>query len=138
VELFTRSWAEAWCDEINRSGSFRELGADWHGSLALVTTAADAADHRSGVFVDLRAGRCEKARPATARDLARAGFVIAATPKTWRDVFAGRADLIFSIVLGRFRLERGSFAELKPHVAAARALLDAAGRVETGYPSARP
>ena len=137
AELFSRGWAEAWRDEINGSAAFRDLGADWHDSLALVVAGDDGAAHRRGVFVDLRGGTCEKARPATARDLERAGFVVAARPETWRDLFAGRADLLFSIVLGRFRLERGSLAELKPHVAAARALLAAAGRVETSYPAAR-
>jgi hypothetical protein len=137
AELFSRGWAEAWRDEINGSDAFHDLGADWQGSLALVVAGDDGDQLRRGVFVDLRGGRCEKARPATARDLERAGFVVAARPETWRDLFAGRADLLFSIVLGRFRLERGSLAELKPHVAAARALLAAAGRVETSYPAAR-
>ncbi|HUK13008.1 MAG TPA: hypothetical protein VLW17_06865 [Thermoanaerobaculaceae bacterium] len=137
VGLFSAGWAKLWRDEINRSAEFRAAGAGWEGTLVL-RMAADPGDgdrRPPSVLVDLAGGSCRAARTASGDDERAAGFVIVADAATWHDLFAGRADLIFSIIRGKFSLARGTLAELVPHVAAARALLAAAGRVATRFPA---
>jgi len=133
VDLFSPDWARLWREEINRSAEFRAAGAGWEGTLVLRMAAdPDDGDRRPpAVLVDLAGGTCRAARAASDEDERAAGFVIVAGAATWHDLFAGRADLVFSIIRGRFSLARGTLAELVPHVAAARALLAAAGRVAT-------
>ncbi|MGE5236139.1 MAG: SCP2 sterol-binding domain-containing protein [Acidobacteriota bacterium] len=132
VRLFSQEWAAAWRREINASAGFRERGSDWRGSLVLVIDPQGDGSGEEAVFVELHEGKCTRARRATAGDRRRADLVIRARQRTWQDLFAGHADLLLSIMLGRFSLERGSLDELRPHLGAARELLRTAGKVDTG------
>jgi putative sterol carrier protein len=130
MRLFSHEWTEAWRQAINTRSRFQERARDWQGTLVLLMAEGDHGPDRA-VFLDLHDGTCREARPAELRDRRRADFVIRARERTWRDLFSGRADLVLSILLGRFALERGSLEELRPHVAAARELLRAAGDIDS-------
>jgi putative sterol carrier protein len=129
IRFFSQEWAAAWRQEINASAGFRDRGADWRGSLVLAMKRDGPHDGEETVFVDLRDGECTTSRRGTAADRRNASFVIQADERTWRSLFAGRSDLLLAIALGRFSLERGSLDQLRPHMAAARELLRAAGQV---------
>lgn len=124
-ELFSERWARSWRDAINSSEAFRREGADWDGVLVISTSGVEA----EGVVLELEGGSCRAARPARAADRERADIVIEASPDMWRSLFAGRADLWLSILLGRFHLARGHLGALRAHLPAARALLAAAGSI---------
>lgn len=133
VRLFSQAWADAVREQINTSRGFRRKGSGWAEHVVFAISGADQRTPRVAALLNLREGRCVEARAATEEDIRSATVVIASDVATWRSVLTGRADLLMTILRGRFRLERGTLAALTPYLGAAGELLDAAGEVDTDF-----
>lgn len=131
AEAFSQAWAEAWCDALNASETYRTAAAEWEGSVALVVREDGAG---RAVFLDLLRGECRGARTATAEDLAAATYVIEADEATWQTLLDGRGSPVLALMTGKLQLTRGSLAALLPYVNAAKELVTTAVAVETSFP----
>jgi putative sterol carrier protein len=133
---FSREWLDAWAAEIRASAEYREASRRWEWPLLFVLRAdpdhGGPADRH--VFLDLHGGECREARPGTADDVARAGFVLSADASTWNEVLRGGLDPVAGVMRGKLRLEKGSLTTLAMHTGAARALVGTAARVDTDFP----
>lgn len=137
-EIFTESWAEAWCREMNESEAYSEAAETWEGAIVL-RLAPDASwgiEEERSVWVDLHHGECRGVREATEEDLRDAPYVIRADPYTWDRVLKGELDPISGLMRGKLKLKRGSIVSLARYVTAAKELVAAATRVETRFPDA--
>ncbi len=136
VEILSEAWATAWCHALNSSETYRSAAASWEGAVAIVMTADEAQGvaERRAVYLDLWHGACRAARVATEADLAQARYVLQASPGVWKQLLAGSVDAVAAVMSGKLSLTRGSLASLLPYVGAAKALVAAAGRIDTSAP----
>jgi putative sterol carrier protein len=137
MEVFSAEWSEACCARMNaREGYRAAAAAGWEGATVLVM-GADAAlgvHADRAVWLDLHDGACRGTRPATARDLAEAAYVLRADPATWRSLLAGEVDPVSAVMTGRLKLVQGSLFALAKHAAAAREMVATAGEVGGTFP----
>lgn len=146
MKTFSSEWAAALQRELNADEGYRTAGRRWSGGLALLQTDADTGAERGGdgeagtgggaaVYLDLQAGECRAARPASEADLAGSRAIVAGPPATWARILGGDLDPMLALASGRLSLEKGSLASLMTHARGARALLKAAARVGTDVPA---
>jgi putative sterol carrier protein len=136
LDVFSDEWAAAWAREINASDAFRVAALRWESAFVFVMQPdpdAGIAAPRA-VYVDLSKGECRAGRTATTEDLATAPYVLQARPAVWRQVLGGDLEPVGALMTGLMDLSRGSLVGLTPWVGAAKELLSAACRVESGYP----
>ncbi|MGE0556433.1 MAG: SCP2 sterol-binding domain-containing protein [Gemmatimonadales bacterium] len=134
MRAFTDEWARAWCATLNGSETYREVAANWEGSVALVVRESADQQPLGAVFLDLWHGECRGAREALAADLDAAAFVLEARPAAWRAVLEGRQAPLMALMTGQVRLARGELSALVPHAGSARELLRLVGEVATEFP----
>lgn len=130
ADLFSDTWATAWCSALNASPAYQAAAADWAGTVALVIRGDDGTARRA-VLVDAAGGFCRRAHAATPGELDLADYVFEAMEPVWNDLLGGRLAPAMALLSGKLRLTRGSLAVLMPHVAAARELIAAAASVTT-------
>jgi putative sterol carrier protein len=137
MEAFTDEWAAACCERINRHEGYRAAAAQWEDPIVLLlrTVPAEGGEPDRGFWLDLFHGSCRGVRRATAEDLDRAPFVLAAGPAVWRQVLSRQLDPIMALMTGKLKLDRGNLMTLAKHAAAAKQLVAAASEVETSWPA---
>ena len=128
MKVFGAEWAAAAQREINADEDYRAAGKRWTGGLALRQTDSDPGEEAT-VFLDLRAGECREARPASDADLEGSRAIVVGPKATWMRILSGDLDPMLALASGRLSLEKGSLVSLMPHARGARALLHAAARV---------
>ena len=133
LTVFSETWAEAWCAEINASDAYRDAGRSWTGPVVLVEEGGGP-DDRRGVFADLREGECREARTLAPGDEERATVVIGASREVWERVLDGKVDPILGLLKGTLRLEKGQMARLVPHARGSKELVAAAARLDGVFP----
>ena len=136
-EVFTHEWAQAWKDELNRSDKYKRARRTWEWPLGLVMEADPdfGIDDDRAIYVDLYHGECREARVATAEDLDRVPYIVAADPETWRDLRDGKLEAIGAILRGRMQLKKGSMLVMARYVGAANELTQAVARIDTTFPN---
>ena len=132
VEAFSQAWAEAWADALNRSEAYRTAAAEWEGAVALVMSDG-AAESRRAVLLDLWHGECRWARTADSEDLAEAVYVFEGDSVAWRQILGAGSSPVMALMNGRIKLSKGELGKLLPYAAAAKQLLELAGRVPTCF-----
>ncbi len=134
--VFSPEWIDKWAPEINASEEYRKAARWWEWPLVLVLRADPALgipeDRR--VYLDLFHGECRKARPGTVEERAQTKFVLSADVRAWKEIFQGKVGPIAAIVLGKIKLERGSYVTLALNTPAATALVGTATKVDTAFP----
>ncbi len=135
-DVFTPEWIAAWAPQINASEEYRKAARWWEWPLVLVMRADPALDITLDrrVYLDLFKGACREARPGDLEDVARADFVLSANAHVWKEIFQGKVGPIAAIVLGKIKLERGSYITLALNTAAAVALVKTATQIDTAFP----
>ena len=135
-KLFNEEWAQAWCDEINASPTYRTSAATWEGAVALVMRADPAAGIETprSVFLDLWHGECRGARVAAPFDVDEARYVIEAEPADWLDMLGGRTSPLVALMSGKLRLSKGNLTALLPYANAAKELIDTAALIHVRFP----
>lgn len=135
MEVFTEEWARACCERLNTRAVYREAGAAWEWAVVLVMSAdaAQGVTEDRAVLLDLYRGECRGTRLATADDLARAPYVLSASPAGWRDILAG-GDAVAALMRGQLRLVRGNLFQMSRHTAAAREMVAAAAEAGGRFP----
>ena len=63
------------------------------------------------------------------QDLEQATYLLRASERVWKRLFAGRMDPLFALVLGQLRLQRGEISQLTHQAKAAQQLLLSAQRL---------
>jgi len=125
VEAFSPEWAARFCDEVNRSSSYRDAAASWEGTVGLVVLAEP--DKRVpqdlGVFMDLWHGAARDIRMCTRPEAEAAQYVITGSYTTWKRVALKDLNAIKGIMLGRLKL-RGDFPTLVRYTRASQELTE--------------
>ncbi len=136
LDVFSDEWAAAWAKEINASDAFRVAALRWESAFVFVMQPDPVAGVKAprAVYVDLSKGECRVGRAARTEDLATAPYILQASPAVWRQVLGGDLEPVGALMTGLMDLSRGSLVGLAPWVGAAKELLSAACRVESGYP----
>jgi putative sterol carrier protein len=129
--LLSEEWLAAWRGEIARS---EMSSADWSTVLRFNADPAAGMNEARAVFIRFEDGKLAETKLATDADVERAQFLISGSPKTWKQIFDGKADPVVALMMGRLDLEKGGMGRLGPHVKAAKALLAAANKVPTRFP----
>ncbi len=134
ILAFSAAWARAFCTAVNDDASYREAGAGWTHSVALVMVDATTPTHGGvGVELDLAAGSCLSATAVTPETVT-AQFVLSADIATWKEILDG-ADPVLAIVRGKVKLTHGSLGTLMLHAKGAKALVSCARTIDTLWPS---
>lgn len=136
ARLLTEPWAALWREELAASDAFAQAAGRFSGRVAFLLRSDDGTDDRA-VVLDIADGRCRAASGASPRDTGSVRFALQADDAVWHDILAGRDDAVVALRAGRLRLVRGTLFGLLPHLALARELLAAAGRIPTGYDDRR-
>lgn len=134
-EIFTQEWVEAWGAELNASEAYRNAGTGWEWPVALIAEA----DPEIGledklVFLDLNNGHCREARMGTGDDLEKCGFILSATPQTWKQVIEGQRNITAALLGGDVQLLEGKLPVLMQYMRSANLMVDLAGELNTTYP----
>lgn len=134
--LFTNDWATAWKDNLNGSAAYKSSAATWEWPLVVVIQADPAVGvpEPLKVFLDLYHGECKEARPANAGDIEKAPFVLEGSPTTWRDILAGKKEVVAAIMTGGLKLSKGNMFSLAGYTAAATELVNCARTIDTALP----
>ena len=129
MELFSETWAQAYCRKLNESEAYRKAAATWEGSLALAVRPDPALGFPKGaaVVLDLWHGACRGVQVVEGE--AEADFVIEADLATWQEVLEGRLEPLTALMRGLLELKRGSIAALAPYAQAAKELVKVAREV---------
>jgi len=135
-EIFTEEWAEAWCQQINENGNYRQAAKSWEGPVGLVmrADASQGIESERAVVADLWHGECRGASARTEGDVGDAAFVIAADVTTWKSVLDGSTDPIVGLMGGKLKLQKGSLFKLLPYAKAAKEMVVSAQNVDTVFP----
>ena len=138
MEVFTKEWASACCEALNRGGAYAVAAAGWEEGASVLTMAADPAHgimEDRAVFVDAHRGHCNGARMATEADMEAASFIFRADPATWRRLLAGEVEPVAAVMAGKLKLTKGSLMTLAKYAKAATAMVAAAGEVGGSFPA---
>ena len=138
MEVFTKEWASACCEALNRGGAYAVAAAGWEEGASVLTMAADPAHgitEDRAVFVDAHRGHCNGARMATEADVEAASFVFRADAATWKRLLAGEVEPVAAVMAGKLKLTKGSLMTLAKYAKAATAMVAAAGEVGGSFPA---
>lgn len=137
LEAFSSRWASAWADELNASPAYKRAAERWEGAVGLVMDDPDPAS-RKAVVLDLWHGSCRSAAATDPEAVqAQAAFVFQGGQEAWRQVFCEGASPVTALMNGSIKLAKGSLTALLPYAAAARELLELAGKVPTVFVEVR-
>lgn len=135
LEGFTQAWVEAWGDELNASEEYRNAGTGWEWPVALIVEADPEIEFEDKViFLDLNNGECREARMGTGADLEKCGFILSATPQTWKQVVQGNRNITAALLGGDVQLLEGQLPVLMRYMRSATLMVDLAGELNTVYP----
>ncbi|WP_234553514.1 SCP2 sterol-binding domain-containing protein [Thermus caliditerrae] len=129
MQLFSETWAQAYCQKLNASEAYKKAAATWEGSLALRVRPDPSQGLPQGVAVvlDLWHGACRGVEVVEGE--VEADFVIEADLATWQEVLEGRLEPLTALMRGFLELKRGSIAALAPYAQAAQELVRVAREV---------
>jgi putative sterol carrier protein len=136
AEIFTDDWARLWADAINANGDYRSAATKWEGAIGLVMSPDPemGVPEERAVIADLWHGECRGANAAAADALDDVPYLITSTPAIWKNVLAGKADPIVSLMGGKLKLTKGSMFALLPYAKAAKELVASAIEVDASFP----
>ncbi len=129
MELFSREWAEAFCQKLNESEAYQKAAATWEGRLALALRPDPGQGLPRGLalVLDLWHGACRGVEVVEGE--AEAEYVLEADLPTWQEVLEGRLEPLTAILRGAIELKKGSIAALAPYALAAQELVRVAREV---------
>lgn len=136
MEVFTEEWAQACCDALNRSESYRASAATWEGEIILSMAAdpAQGVDADRAVYIDTHRGECRRAHVAGDEEMEKAAFTFRADPATWKRLLAREMEPVAAVMQGKLRLVRGNLFALARYAQAAKDMVAAAGEVGGTFP----
>lgn len=127
---FTEEWMDEWKGNINSSQKYSYHGKSWNAPILLRITNPISAklkgNHISGVYVDLKYGKCEEIRYGKPKDEQTTDIILKADEKTWIRLIEKEGDPTKLIMLGRIKLEKGSLVLLSTQRRAATTLMKSA------------
>ncbi len=135
VRAYSGEWAKAFQDEINSSPVYKQVAADWEGTVGLVVQAEPDRNFPSdlGVFLDLWHGAARDVRVVSPEEARAAKFVITGAYSRWKQVALGELEATKGIMMGRLRL-KGDFPTLVRYIKASQELTRCTSRVPVSWP----
>ncbi len=132
MEIFSEAWAVRCGDLLRASSAYRDASTVWEGDLVFRISGVPEGP---AAYFDLWHGDCRAVRPATAHDLASAGYVIEGSAEVWQQILEGRLVPLLALMTGRMKLVRGRIPELVPHANSAKELLTVMSRIDAAFPT---
>lgn len=131
LKPFSQEWADSLREILNADAAFQESTKSWRWQVALVLAPSPEVGLPDGgaVQLDLDRGSCNAAE-SKSPDAVTSDYVLRGDWPTWKGIVQGD-DAITAVTTGRLKPAKGNLFSLMTHVAAARALVDCARRVDT-------
>jgi len=126
---FTQTWMAQWKENINGNNQFKKHGKFWNTPIILNienSSIQKESQSETGVYLDLKDGKCSDIRYATTDDRLSASTILKADEKTWIKLIESDGDPTKLIMLGRIKLEKGSLVLLSTQRLAAAELIKSA------------
>lgn len=127
---FSEDWLVQWKENINNSKNYRNQGKGWNAPIILKITSPTTAKLKeqdiTGVYLDLKYGKCEEIRYSKQEDEIKSDIILKASEATWIRLIEKDRDPTKLIMLGKISLERGSLVLLSIQRKAAIELIKAA------------
>jgi putative sterol carrier protein len=103
----TPEWVDAYEKAIQEDETYKEVAADWEGTVVLHTMAEPNAGAKRDIyiFMDLWHGDCRSMRIVPPEVGEAADDVIAGSPTTWKRMGAGELDTNKAVMQGTLRLK---------------------------------
>lgn len=137
IPFGTKAWADALRDELNRSSEYRNAAARWgvgrNGNLLFAFEADASLPSPLYLFLELSAGRCDRAEFVPGPTHPETGFTLRAPFTLWREILERRTMAAAAILTGRMRVEGDKLA-LLTQAGASRALIHCTASVPTQFP----
>ncbi|WP_176719459.1 R2-like ligand-binding oxidase [Rhodohalobacter halophilus] len=127
---FSEKWLKQWKENINNSENYRQQGKGWNAPIILKITTPSINHLKeqdiTGVYLDLKYGKCEELRYATPEDEPISDVILKATEEAWIRLIERDRDPTKLIMLGKISMEKGSLVLLSIQRKAAIELIKAA------------
>jgi putative sterol carrier protein len=135
-------WSNEYCKALNESEEYREAARNWReGAVMLVVTdLPESVKQRYGaeavgMVLDLHEGVCRGVEWVAERSSEKANFIISGSFQTWVDIISGKLHPTTALMTRRLKLEKGSIGVILRFARAAIAMVSAAQKVPTVFPS---
>ncbi len=134
---FTNEWMKKWKENINSSQNYNYHGKSWNAPILLRITNPVSETLKenqiSGIYIDLKYGKCEEIRYGNQSDEKKADVILKADEKIWVRLIENEGDPTKLIMLGRIKLEKGSLVLLSTQRKAATELMKSAPNLSSGF-----
>ncbi len=122
----SREWAEAYCEELNKSERYARSARGWVWPILFVVRSEGG---RQGFVLKLNNGRCEGVEWYDDASQADAPYILEASLSDWLDVISGKVNPIAAIMRRKLVLAKGSYSTIMRYPMAALEMVKAAQRV---------
>ncbi|MDZ7754922.1 R2-like ligand-binding oxidase [Rhodohalobacter sp.] len=127
---FSEDWLIQWKENINSSKNYANQGKSWNAPIILKITSPTGSflkeENITGIFLDLKYGKCEEIRYSKKEDEVKSDVILKAKEETWIRLIEKDRDPTKLIMLGKIKLEKGSLVMLSIQRKAAIELIKAA------------
>jgi len=121
----SKEWAEAYCEELNRSESYARSAKGWVWPILFVVKNGG----KKGFILKLNNGKCEGVEWYDDASQADAPYVLEATLQDWLDIIQGKVNPLSAIMRRKLVLAKGSYSTIMRYPIAALEMVKAAQRV---------
>jgi len=121
----SKEWAEAYCEELNRSESYARSAKGWVWPILFVVKNGE----KKGFILKLNNGKCEGVEWYDDASQADAPYVLEATLQDWLDIIKGKVNPLSAIMRRKLVLAKGSYSTIMRYPIAALEMVKAAQRV---------
>jgi putative sterol carrier protein len=131
----SKEWAEKFCEELNRSQTYRNAGRGWVWPILFKVKdlpeelKSQFPSGSPGFLLDLNNGECRGVQWFDDASQADAPFILTATFKDWLEIIQGKINPVTAIVRRKLVLEKGSVSTVMRYPVAALEMVKAAQRV---------
>jgi putative sterol carrier protein len=135
VKAFSKEWASAFRDEINRSQVYRQAARGWKWTVGLVVEAEPDKNfpEAKGIVMDLNEGEARDIRVGEAAEAARCDFVITAPYSRWKQVATKELDATRGMLQGKLKL-KGDLPTIVRYTKASQEMTECTTRVPVEWP----
>ena len=127
---FSKEWLTQWKENINNSENYRQQGKGWNAPIILKITSPTLSSLKeqdeTGIFLDLKYGKCEEIRYSKPEDEIKSDVILKANEAAWIRLIEKDRDPTKLIMLGKISMEKGSLVLLSIQRKAAIELIKAA------------
>lgn len=135
VRAFSDEFADAFKDEINKSGAYRQAAKGWKWTVGLIVEAEPEKNvpDSTGLLLDLWEGEARSVRVVSPEEAAGSDFVITASYTRWKQVMQKELDATKGMMQGKLKL-KGDLPTIVRYTRASQEMTECTTRIDVQYP----